>query len=97
MQYYSEKLQKLYNTAEECEAAEKEQAERIAAEKAKKEKLANERKMRAKEVEEALDEVRKAREHYDEVLKKFCKDYGTYHFSWSSDETFPSIFDFLGL
>lgn len=97
MKYYSDTLNMLFDSAEACEAAEKERAEKLAAEKKKKEELSIARKARAKEVEEALEAVKKARAHYNEVLSAFCKDYGTFHFSWSTKDTFPSIFDFLDL
>ena len=93
MKYYSDTLNLLFDSAEACEAAEKEHAEKLAAEK----KISIARKARAKEVEEALEAVKKARAHYNEVLSDFCKDYGTFHFSWSTKDTFPSIFDFLDL
>ena len=97
MKYYSDKLNKLFDDAASCEKAEKEYADKLAAEKVKKEELTNARKARAKEVEEALEAVKMARARYNELLNAFCKDYGTFHFSWSSKDTFPSIFDFLDL
>ena len=65
--YYSDLTKKLYETEEECDAAEKEFAEQQTAEQKKRE----ERAARAKEVEDAYN-------HYLELLEKFLDDYNYY-------------------
>ena len=93
MKFYSEQLDKLFNSQEECEKAEAE-AKRIAEEKAKaEEKKTSERKARAKEVEDALKAATAARAKYDKLLRDFCKDYGAFHYSFNGEDA--DIFDFF--
>lgn len=107
MKYYSEKLQKVFDTAEACqraefEAKEAENKEKIRRERAereareKKEKMAAERKIRAAEVEEARKAMVAAQKKYQEVLEAFIKSYGTYHCSLTGDDAkaaAPTLFD----
>lgn len=74
---YSKKLNKVFDTVAELEAAEKELSEKELAEKKKKE----ERSARAKEVEEAYKKVDEAKKVADDLLEAFIKDYGSYHTS----------------
>ena len=86
MKYFSEQLNRLFDSAEELETAE---AKAIAEENAKKEaeqKKAAERKARAAEVDAARTAMLEATKRYNDVLAKFCKDYGAYHCSVKSDE-----------
>ena len=92
MQYYSEKLGKLFKTEEECTKAEQEHEAKVREEEERKTKLANERKTRAKEVEAAAQAVAEARKHYDELLRNFVKDYGSFHATVSSDGNFFDLF-----
>ena len=94
MKYYSEALQKFYNTPEECEEAEsKEQKAKEEAEK-KAKALKEQRKERAAEVEKALDELNKAEKHYRELLDKFLKDYGAFHYTYTyKDNDLDSFFN----
>ena len=83
MKIYSEVLKTLFDTPEECMAAEKEAADKEAAERARKEQEEAERKARqAKAAEErkaAAEAVTKAREKY-EAARAECdaakKEYG---------------------
>lgn len=68
VKYLSDKTNKIYNSLEELEAAEKEFEERENAEKIKQ----AQRKERAQEVRDAYNK-------YQELLKKFFKDYGYYY------------------
>lgn len=86
MYIYSEKTKKRYGTVEECVKAEEEFDKAIAEEKEKKERLANERKERAKEVEEAFKNA-------NDLLNKFIKDYGSFHTTYTSDNSPFSWFD----
>ena len=76
MKYYSEELNKLFDTEDELLEAEyttrraKEEAE--AAEKPK----AAEKEKRYNEVKEALEAVAKAKTAYDKLLREYTKDYG---------------------
>ena len=106
MKYYGERTGKLYDTEKECQEAEfkaKEEenkakilAEKKAAEaKAKKEQEASERKAMAAEVETARKNMVNAQKAYRDILDKFIKTYGTYHFSSTSLEDFPTLFNFF--
>lgn len=97
MKYYSEKLNKVFNTERECMEAEfkvkeQENLARIQKEKAlreekeKKEALAAERKAMAEKVEAA-------RKAYRNELEAFCKKYGTYHYTVTDADEVPSLFD----
>lgn len=96
MKYFSEKINKAYDTEEECLTAEKEYDERVAAEKAKKEELVATRKARATEVEEAYKDALEARKIYQEKLNAFVKDYGSFHMTLRTGEGNPfDLFDRL--
>lgn len=81
MKYYSEQLNKLFDTSEELVAAEDKVNAAKRAEEEKKAQLKAQREARAKEVEDAFkvahDDTKKAYE----LLKAFVKDYGAYHTS----------------
>lgn len=104
MKYFSEKLNKVFDTAEACqraefEAKEKENLEKIQKEKAlreakeQKEKEAAERKAMADKVEAARKEMVKAQNAYKEALNAFVEKYHTYHFSSSNPADIPTLFD----
>lgn len=106
MKYYSEKLNKVFNTERECmdaefKAKEQENLEKIAKEKAlreekeKKEALAAERKEMAEKVETARKAYLEAQKAYRTELEAFCKKYGTYHYTISDADEVPSLFDAL--
>ena len=80
---------KLYSTKEEAEKAEKALEEA----KAKEAKLSEERKDRAKEIDEARAALVEAEKRYNKLVNAFIKDYGSYHFSYTSTE--PDIVDGL--
>jgi chromosome segregation ATPase len=71
MKFYSEKLDKLFETEKELVAAEK-TAEKAAAEKAKK---AEAKKAEAKKVEDAFKALNAARKAYKEEMAQLTKDY----------------------
>lgn len=104
MKYYSEKLNKFYDTADACqqaefEAKEKENLEKIERERKerelreKKEKAAAERKAAAEKVEAARKTFNEARKAYQAELGAFCEKYGTYHYSTDGKEEVSSLFD----
>lgn len=89
--YYSDITNKLYDSMSDLEKAEKKITAEREEKKAKEQKKADERKARAQEVDELQKAYVKARKEYTDALEKFCKDYGTYHTSVSTD----NLFDFL--
>ena len=104
MKYYSEKLNKVFNTERECMEAEfkvkeQENLARIQKEKAlreekeKKEALAAERKVMADKVETARKAYLEAQKAYRNELEAFCKKYGTYHYTVTDADEVPSLFD----
>lgn len=108
IKFYSEKTGKFYNSVEEAnkaefEAKEAENREKILKEraeaeaKAKKEKEAAERKAAAAELDEARKTMVAAQKHYAELLDDFIKKYKSYHFSSTSVNDFPVLFDLFNL
>ena len=83
MKYYSEKLKKVYDKVEELDTAEKEYDEAHAAEIAKQ----KERKARAEEISNARKDAIKAQEHYNKLIKEFVKDYGSYHATYTDEDS----------
>lgn len=79
MKFYSEKLDKLFDTQELCAEAEEAHEKAEAEKKAKEEELATARKTRAIEVEAAYKASVEATKHYHDLLDKFVKDYGSFH------------------
>lgn len=92
MKFYSETLNKVFDTEKACVEAEEKYRAELEAKKAAEAKKAETRKARAAEVEEAMKAAREARAKYDKLLSEFCKDYGTFHYSFSGDD---DIFDFF--
>lgn len=75
MKYYSEITNKVYNTVNELKEAESEVTSK-----------ANARKADAEKVEVARKKWIEARVEYDRTLSEFCKKYGAYHKTYSSDD-----------
>lgn len=80
MRYYSDKLNKLFDTEEALSKAE----QALVEEQKRKEQLKTVRAERAKEVEAAI-------EHANELLEKFIEDYGSYHTSVKADDWFNKL------
>lgn len=106
MKYYSEKLNKFYDTVDACqraefEAKEKENLAKIENErkerelKEKKDKEAAERKAAAEKVEAARKAMVDAQIAYKKEVEAFCAKYGTYHLSLSNLDEIPHLFDVL--
>ena len=68
MKFYSEVLDKFFETEKDCINAETESKRKQEAEAKEKEKLANERKARAKEIDEARKKLIEAEKHYNDML-----------------------------
>lgn len=69
MKYYSESLEKLFDTEDALK-----EAESAAANKEKKKEL------RTEELTAARKAVQEAEKKYSVLLSKYCKDYGTYSY-----------------
>lgn len=91
IRYYSDELKRFFNTAEECEKAEAALLKQRKEEEERKAKMASERATRAKEVEDALNKLNEAKKNYDEKLRAFCQDYGSWHYTFTSDK--PDLSD----
>lgn len=95
MKYYSDKIRKFYDTEEECVKAEKAYTDKLEAEERKKQELAAQRKTRAKEVEDARTAAIEAQKNYKKLVNDFCKDYGSFHFTYGGKPDSFSIWDLL--
>lgn len=100
--YYSETLNKNFETEKECLDAEKDHEEKLALVKAEREKKLElekqkkeERKARADEVTQAFKDADEARKHAYELMNAFVKDYGAFHTSFTTNDLVPtrSLFD----
>ena len=101
---YSDRTKQFYNSIEEANRAEfelkeKENREKIQKErelalaKEKKEKALAERKAAAEVVEAARKKYLEAQKEYRKALEDFCGKYGTYHYSTTSADEIPSLFN----
>lgn len=79
MKFYGENTKKLYDSAEECQKAEE------ALVNAQKEKTER-RKIQAKLVDEKRKAYEVARKEYHQVLDDFCKEFGSYHFTYNNKD-----------
>lgn len=99
MKYFSEHLNKLFDSEEELKKAE---AAKVAADeeaKAKKEALSKARKERATAIDELLKKRKELDKEIQKALTEFTKDYGSYHTSYrNAEDLFDSFWDwfFLG-
>lgn len=97
MKYFSEKLNKVFESEQECVDAEQ-KFEIEEKEKVEKEKeLANTRKERAHQIEESYKKIMDARKEYRKLLDDFVKDYGSFHCTFKSSEPLFSDMDFFEL
>lgn len=101
MKFYSEELDKLFDSEKELKEKEKEFSEKKAKEKAEKDKLAAARKERAQEIEQVRAQIKeieelaqKKREELNDLLRAFNKDYGAYHVSLRADDFIDWFFSF---
>lgn len=106
MRYYSETLNRLFDSEEELNKAElrakakveEQKQKELAAQKAAEAAKKAERTRRAKEVEDAIKAAREAQNKVSQLLTDFTKDYGYFHTSFSYDDIGENnIFDFLGI
>ena len=95
MKFYSEKLNKVYDTEQACVEAESAHDKAIAEAEAKKKALVEERATRAKEVEDLYKAAVEAKKAYDEKLRDFLKDYGSFHATFKNVDPFFTLFDWF--
>lgn len=76
MKFYSENLDKLFDTEEALKQAE-----------AALETKEQEKKRRTQELDAARRAAKEAEKKYAELLSSYCKDYGQYAYSASGSET----------
>lgn len=95
MKFYSEKLNKVYDTEQACVEAESAHDKAIAEAEAKKNALVEERATRAKEVEDFYKAAVEAKKAYDEKLRAFLKDYGSFHATFKNVDPFFSLLDWF--
>ena len=96
MKYYSEELNRTFDTEDECRDAETEYLNKIAEAKKQKEALKAEKKSRADEVSDSFKAYKEAEKKYIELRNQFIKDYGYYHMTYSDSED-TSDFDLRGV
>ena len=75
MKYYSDKLDKIFDTAADLTAEELEYEKRVAEAKARAKKEKQEHEARETERTKALDEVESAYKHYLELKNAYVKKY----------------------
>lgn len=103
---WSDKTHKFYDSVEDAQneefkLQEKENLEKVRKEKEerelkeKKEKAAAERKAAAEKVEAARKAYLEAQKAYRAELDAFISKYKTYHYSTSSADEIPSLFDWF--
>ena len=92
IKYYSEQLNKLFNTPEELLAAEDKVNAAKKAEEEKRAQLKANREKRAKEVEEAFKLASEDTKKAYALLDAFVKDFGPFH-TTIKDATPNSLFD----
>jgi hypothetical protein len=85
MKFYSESLNKLFETEQALVEAETAEADKKAAEEAHAKQLAATRKDRAKAIEESYKRVVEARQEYKKLVDEFTRDYGSFHMSVKGD------------
>ena len=74
MKFYSEVLDRLFDTKEELLAEEKKREEQSKAEA----QLKEEQEKRSKEIEDAIEEIAKAKERLNTLTEAFLEDYGSW-------------------
>lgn len=94
MKFYSEILDKMFDSADELNEAEYNQKLKDEQKKKEAEKREAEKKARADEVERARIVFEEAKSNYYTLLNSYCRDYGFYTFtpdSVNSNSSFPRL------
>ena len=102
MKYYSEILNKVFDTEQACCEAELEckRAEEAKLREVEQKRLAEKKKQEAraedaKIVNQLREEMVKAQNAYRNAVEDFVEKYGSYHFSATSNEKIPYLFSSL--
>ena len=95
MKYYSEKLDKIFDTATDLTAEELEYDKRMAEAKAKAEKEKQEREAKETERTKALDEIESAYKHYLELKDAYLKKYHSESSSNVAEDLLTNLFDLI--
>ena len=93
MKYYSDILNRLFDSQEDCAKAEEAHKAQVAKAEAEKKAKTEKRAARAKEVEEFYKAAVEAKKAYTEKLNAFIKDYGSFHLTTSEPLSITSLFD----
>lgn len=95
MKYFSETLNKVFDTEQECTEAENlyNQAQQEA--EARQQALTEQRATRAKEVEDAYKTAVEAKKAYDKLLREFLNDYHSFHATFKNVDPFFSLLDWF--
>lgn len=78
--YYSDITNKLYDSMDDLEEAEKKIIAKREEKRVAEQKRADERELCAQEIDELQKTYVDARKAYTEALEKFCNDYGTFSY-----------------
>lgn len=95
MKYFSEKLNKLFDSEKACTEAEVEHDKQMEEAEAKKKALADERASRAKNVEDLYKQAVEAKAAYDKELRAFLDDYGSFHCTLKNVDPFFEFLDWF--
>lgn len=91
MKYYSTKLDRLFETVEDLQKAEKAYDDK----QHELEEIKTARSEAAKKVEAAYKLAEDAKKNADTLLAEFCKKYGAYHTTITKPATTSTLFDLL--
>ena len=86
MKFYSEKLNKMFDSEAEVVKAEAEAQKEAAAQQLKEKQVKEERAADAKKVNESLVAAREAQKAADKTLSDFINKYGYFHASFTVDD-----------
>ena len=95
MKYYSEKLDKIFDTATDLTAEELEYDKRVAEAKARAEKEKQEREAKEAERTKELDEVESAYKHYLELKNAYVNKYRSNSVSNVTNDLLGGLIDLL--
>jgi len=95
MKYFSEKLNKVFDTEKACVEAEDAHDKEVAEKEAKQKALTEERATRAKNVEDLYKQAVEAKAAYDKELRAFLDDYGSFHCTLKNVDPFFGFFDWF--
>ena len=97
MKYYSETLNKVFDTEDACVKAETAELKKQEEAKALQAKKDADRKAAAEKVNAARKEMVEAQKRYYKELDEFCKTYKNYHLTINSDADLPHLWDWFSI